>query len=271
MRQYVHLLAYEGVGLPTDLWLPTTARVKPQDSWQVALGAAKTLDNDYEISLEAYYKEMKNVISYTDGSGLFEFSDWQDRIAQGDGESYGAELFLQKKRGRLSGWLGYTLSWSNRQFEELNFGKKFPYRYDRRHDFSIVTNYEWKKNISLSGAWVFGTGNAVTLANSNYIGSFSPGGNDQWTFDGSYFEDRNNFRMRSYHRLDFGINFTKQKKRYKRTWSFGAYNSYNRKNPFFIYEDYSTTIVNGQFKREFKLKQASLFPIIPYITYNIEF
>ncbi len=263
MRQYVHLLAYEGIGLPTDLWLPTTERVKPQDAWQVAVGAAKTFNNEYEFSVEGYYKKMSNVISYLDGSGLFEFSDWQDRVAQGDGESYGTEFFIQKKRGRLSGWLGYTLSWSYRQFDEINFGERYPYRYDRRHDFSLVANYQWTDRISLAGSWVYGTGNAVTLANSNYIGAFN-GQNFEQTFGGSFFEERNNFRMSAYHRLDVGINFTRQRKHYKRTWSIGAYNTYNRKNPFFIYEDFDS---NG----EFKLKQASLFPIIPYVTFNVEF
>jgi len=163
------------------------------------------------------------------------------------------------------------LSWSNRQFDDLNFGKEFPYRYDRRHDFSAVVNFEWTKSISLSSAWVYGTGNAVTLANSNYAGAFPrPGQNIQTT--GSFYENRNNFRMRSYHRLDFGINFKKQKPKYSRTWSLGAYNSYNRKNPFFIYEDFQTVQnPDGTFERQFVLKQSSLFPIIPYVTYSFEF
>lgn len=273
MRQYIQLLAFEGIGLPTDLWLPTTDRVKPQDAWQVAIGAAKSINNDYEISIEGYYKSMKNLISYKDGEGLFDTNDWQDRITQGDGESYGLELFVQKKTGRFSGWMGYTLAWSTRQFEELNFGKKYPYKYDRRHDFSIVTNYELKPSINISAAWIYGTGNAVTLANSQYQGIYGSEVNNSSYFEGSYFDDRNNYRMRSYHRLDVGINFVKQRKKYKRTWSIGAYNTYMRQNPFFVYREneYTFDPNTGQEDTRVVLKQASLFPIIPYFTYNIEF
>jgi len=263
MRQYIHLLSFEGIGLPTDLWLPTTKRVKPQDSWQFALGYARTL-GEFEFSVEGYYKEMKNVISYKDGSGVFEFSDWEDRVTQGDGKSYGLELLLQKKLGRLTGWLGYTLSWSTRQFEELNFGKEFPYRYDRRHDISLVLSYKLSEKISLAGSWVYGTGNAITLANAKYSGLVT--NIDRVSgFTASYYKDRNDFRMNAYHRMDIGINFTKKKKKFERTWSFGAYNAYNRKNPFYIYSDYDYDSGSE------KLKQASLFPIIPYFSYNFKF
>jgi len=271
MRQYIHLLSLEGIGLPTDLWLPTTERVAPQDSYQFAIGAAKNIGKEYELSIEGYYKKMKNLMSYKDGSGLFEFTNWQDRITQGDGDSYGAEIFLQKKLGRFNGWLGYTLSWTYREFEDLNFGERFPYRYDRRHDISLVGQYKWKDGIHLSAAWVYGTGNAVTLANSQVVGHF---GNSQTggftpfnTFLESFYAEKNNFRMGSYHRLDLGINFIKKKKNYTRTWSIGAYNTYARKNPFFIYQD---NFDNGD-EDTYRLRQVSLFPMIPYVSYSFDF
>ena len=267
MRQYIHLLAFEGVGLPTDLWLPTTESIKPQDAYQFAAGVAKNIGKKYELTIEGYYKKMKNLISYKEGRGLFEFTDWQTRVTQGDGSSYGAELFLQKKIGRFTGWIGYTLSWTYRQFDDVNFGKKFPYRYDRRHDISLVGQYKLSKKINIGGTWVYGTGNAVTLPNAKVLG-FSQG---QENFSGNYIEnyysERNGYRMRSYHRFDLGISFVKKKKRHTRTWSIGAYNTYNRQNPFFVFED--TDNVNGE--REYKLKQASLFPIIPYINYSFKF
>lgn len=264
MRQYIHLLSFEGIGLPTDLWLPTTDRVKPQDAWQAAIGYARSIGESYEFTFEAYYKNMKNVIAYKDGSGVFEFTDWEDRVTQGDGKAYGFEFLLQKKFGRLNGWLGYTLSWSKRQFDDLNFGEEFPYRYDRRHDISLVLNYKISEKVSLSGSWVYGTGNAITLANSNYNGLFNQY-NEPRVFQGSYYKDRNDFRMKAYHRMDIGINFTKNKEKFSRTWSFGAYNAYNQKNPFYIYTDYDYDT------NENKLKQASLFPIIPYVTYSFKF
>ena len=275
MRQYVQLLTNDGIGLPTDLWLPTTARVKPQDSWQVAIGAAKTFNKKYEISIEGYYKDMSNLVSYKEGSSLFQLNDWEDRVTQGDGRSFGAEFFIQKKTGRLTGWLGYTWSKTNRTFPEVNFGKTFDYKYDRRHDLSIVASYRLAPRVQLSGTWVFGTGNAVTLANSNYrinfpsaglpanIGDFFGGG----TRTVEYYEDRNNFRMKPYHRMDIGIEISKQKKRYKRTWSLGAYNVYNNRNPFFIFVD--SEFRDGS--SENVLKQASLFPVLPYFAWRFEF
>lgn len=259
MRQYINLLAFEGIGLPTDLWLPTTARIKPQDSWQVALGAAKSFD-DYEISVETYYKKMKNLIAYKDGEGLFDLSDWQDRVTQGDGDAYGFEVFLQKKKGRFSGWIGYTLSWTNRQFAEINDGKKFPFRYDRRHDISIVGMYDISKKVNVAATWVYGTGNATTLANSRYQGPQRPI---------ETYGPRNSYRMNPYHRLDVGINFVKKRDKYTRTWSLGAYNAYINNNPFFVY--FATDYDDLTGASSLKLKQVSLFPLIPYINYSLDF
>ncbi len=280
MRQYIQLLTNESIGLPTDLWVPTTETVLPQDSWQVALGVAKTFDKKYEFSVEGYYKQMKNIISYKEGASLFNLDDWQSKVTQGDGESYGAEFLVQKKKGRLTGWVGYTLSWSWRQFDDLNFGNRYSFKYDRRHDLSVVASYELSDRIQFSATWVYGTGNAVTLANSVYNGFYpvSEFSNDftGWypnDFNAEYYQDRNNFRMRSYHRFDVGVDFIKQKKRFKRTWSVGAYNLYNRKNPFFLYTDREVTFDNnGNLISSKKvLKQASLFPIIPSVAYKFEF
>lgn len=266
MRQYINLLSFEGIGLPTDLWLPTTSRVKPQESWQAAIGVAKTIGQDYEISVEGYYKRMKNLIAYKDGSGLFELTDWQDRITQGEGKAYGLEFFLQKKTGKLSGWIGYTLAWNNRQFSDLNQGKAFPYRYDRRHDISIVAIYELSKKINISSTWVYGTGNAVTLPKSRY-GVVETYGNQQYSYINTVeqYGDRNSYRMNSYHRMDIGINFIKNKNKRTRTWSIGAYNTYANKNPFFVYFD------DDFDSNQRVLKQVSLFPLIPYVTYSLKF
>jgi len=266
MRQYVQLLSNEGIGLPTDLWLPTTDRVKPQDAWQAAIGAAKTYEG-YEFSVEAYYKEMKNVLAYQEGSSLFQLDDWQDRVTQGNGTAYGLEFFVQKKTGQFTGWVGYTLAWATRQFPEVNFGRSYPYRYDRRHDLSIVGTYELTDRISFSAAWVFGSGNAVTLSNGRLSTSYPLPFDSFSTFRLDLFEERNNYRMRNYHRLDVSMSFSKQKRRYKRTWTIGAYNAYSRQNPFFIYLD--NTFVNG--REELELTQVSLFPIIPSVSWSFEF
>jgi len=266
MRQYIHLLTNETIGLPTDLWLPTTKRIKPQDAWQTALGAAKTFGKDYECSVEVYYKEMKNVIAFKEGSSLLQFQNWEDRVSQGNGTAYGAEFFVQKKTGKLSGWVGYTLSWATRQFAEINFGNVFPYKYDRRHDFEITGSYQFTKRFSMAASWVYSTGNAVTFGNSRYLGP-SNYAYQNYLEEITHTPERNNFRFPSYNRLDVGFDFTKKKRRYTRTWAFGAYNAYNRKNPFFLFTD--TDNVNGQDKTV--LKKAALFPIIPYVTWSFKF
>ncbi len=278
MRQYIHLLTNENIGLPTDLWLPTTSKIRPQDAWQTALGAARTFGQDYEVSVEAFYKKMYGVTAYREGSSLFQFQNWETRIVQGEGEAYGTELFIQKKRGRFNGWLGYTLSWATRKFDDINFGRRYPYKFDRRHDFEVTGSYQFNKRVSLAATWVYSTGNAVTFGSSRYLApspyAYSSGDrNPLYLLQATeHAPERNNFRMRAYHRFDVGIDFTKQKKRHSRTWSFGAYNAYSRANPFFIYlSSESEQQPNGQFESRSVLKQSALFPIIPYFNYSFKF
>ena len=182
----------------------------------------------------------------------------------GKGESYGAEVLLQKKKGSLSGWVGYTLSWANRQFEELNYGKWFPYKYDRRHDMSVVLAHTWNKRMDFSMAWVFGTGNAITLPTAEYDGAATAMQGNYYNQPIRYYESRNNFRMCSYHRLDLSFSFWKDKKWGQRKWTLGVYNAYSRQNPFFMDLTYDRD-------RNRKFVQYSLFPIIPSISYRFKF
>lgn len=257
MNQFIHLLTNSSIGLPTDLWVPATASIPVQKSYQGAAGLAYTHATGMEISVEGYYKTMDNVLEYKEGASFFNTSsNWEDKVEIGKGKSYGAELFVQKKKGRFTGMMGYTLSWSKRQFDNLNNGKEFPYRYDRRHDFKIAGIYELAKNIEVSAEWIYGTGNAITLPIGYYNG---PDGNTVQVFG-----ERNGYRMPSYHRADVSIKFSKQRKNWERAWVISAYNVYNRYNPFYIY---STT--NNQGNAVFK--QMSLFPIIPSISYQFKF
>jgi outer membrane receptor for ferrienterochelin and colicin len=287
MNQYIHLLSNTGIGLPTDLWVPTTDRIKPQQSQQVALGLVKDLTkHDLSISLEGYYKKMTNVIGYKEGATFIVFGDpktaaeknWEDNVTSGRAWSYGMEFLIQKKEGRLTGWIGYTLSWTPMQFDSLNFGKKFYARYDRRHDISIVVIYKVSNHITLSSTWVYGTGNAVTLPNSTYLieansPNIGPGSrifyynNYGILYSGFDYQLKNNFRMQPYHRLDLGIQFHKTKKWGQRIWEISIYNVYNRMNPFFYYS--GTEYINN--KTYGILKQVSLFPIIPSFSYSIKF
>lgn len=285
MNQYIHMISNTGISLPSDLWVPTTDKVKPQKSQQLAIGLVKDFSKpDITFSLEGYYKKMDNVIGYKEGASFMKLNEptsvsdnnWETKVTEGNAWSYGVELLLQKKEGRFSGWIGYTLSWSLMQFDSVNFGRKFWARYDRRHDLSLVAIYKLNNHITLSGTWVYGTGNAVTLPTSEYIvGNQLYNGFDNHTQDPSEFSgyevkefsSRNNFRMNAYHRLDIGIQFHKEKKWGERIWELSAYNAYNRKNPFFYTFD-SKVVNNTEFGF---LNQVSLFPIIPSISYSFKF
>jgi hypothetical protein len=284
MNQYLHLLSNSGIGLPSDLWVPATDKIRPQQSQQIALGLAKDLEiknANFLFSLEGYYKNSKHIIGYKEGASFINVGNidpnstsgfsYEDLVTTGSAESYGTEFFFQKKSGRLTGWIGYTLSWTWLTFNELNFGKRFPARYDRRHDISLVGMYKLNDRITLSAVWVYGTGNAITLPlasyqlpvqSSPYTQTTSTNGLYNNTYTMNDFGEKNSFRMVAYHRLDVAVQFHKKKKRYERTFELGVYNAYNRANPFFYTTetDYNTGVT--------KLKQVSLFPIIPSVSWT---
>lgn len=264
MNQFLHLLTNPTIGLPTDLWVPSTDKVKPEYSNQYAAGYAQTLFDKFEISIEGYYKTMENLIEYSDGTSFFGADKgWENKIETGKGESYGLEILLEKKTGKTTGLIGYTLSWSNREFDKINFGKEYPYKYDRRHDISFTLMHKFNKTWDIGLVWVYGTGNTFSLGMERY-NAYNPFNTYNKNEEVEYIKHRNNYRMPSYHRLDVGINHHKVRKKYTRTWSLSVYNVYNRKNPFFL-------SVDKQDGGKSKLKQFSLFPILPSITYSIKF
>ncbi|WP_158856437.1 TonB-dependent receptor [Lunatibacter salilacus] len=278
MQQNVHLLSSSGAGLPTDLWVPATERTAPQFSSQITAAYNKSFSGGYEASAEVYYKTMDNLIAYSDGVNWLEGAeDWQDKIERnGQGLSRGLELFLHKKEGRFTGWIGYTLAKSDLQFETINEGRSFPDRFDRRHDVGLFLNYEINKRVSVSGTWVYGTGNAITLGQSRYMGVAEgiPNLSDQrfgFNRHVEYYEGRNNFRMRAYHRADVGIRFTKPKKWGERTWNLGFYNAYSRANPFYYYWSNQSLFFFNSADDSRSLRQIALFPIIPSFSYEFKF
>lgn len=287
MNQYVHLLSNTGLGLSTDLWVPTTDKVAPQQSEQVAIGLAKDLENPaLTLTLEGYYKKMGNILNYKEGASFLSISgenanelSWEDNVTAGKGWSYGTEFLVHKKTGRFSGWVGYTLSWTKWQFPELNFGRVFYPRYDRRHDLSVVGIYELNKRVTLSATWVYGTGNALTLPRASFTGvtdnffarltSIGTRASTSWSGNQvTEYGDKNSFRAEPFHRLDLAVQFHKKKKRYERTWEIGLYNAYNRRNPFF-YDISEEKLANGNTKTT--LKRYSLFPVLPSVSYNFKF
>ena len=263
--QFIHLVSNSGTTLPTDLWVPSTYKVKPQISWQYSAGLFKNFkDNMYETSVEVYYKNMQNQIEYQEGYTPNTLEDTENSFTFGRGWSYGSEFFINKTKGRLTGWIGYTLSWTWRQFSQLNGGEKFPSKYDRRNDISVVGIYELNKRWKLSSTFVFGTGNAATLPQRFYLV------NGVLTQEYSRI---NEYRLPSYHRLDFAAIYNPKKnvyrKKMKTEWIFSIYNLYSRKNPYFIYFDQTGSPYDGSLNVQGK--QVSLFPIIPSVTWNFKF
>jgi hypothetical protein len=261
--QYIHLVSNAGTTLPTDLWVPSTFRVQPQKSWLYAAGLFKNFrDNEYEASIEGYYKTMQNQIEYKEGYTP-NFGDTETEFVFGKGWSYGSELFLNKTRGRMTGWIGYTLSWTWRQFPQLNEGQKFPAKYDRRHDLSVVATYEKNKKWKFGAVFVYATGNATSLPQRFYI------------INGTLTQEYsgiNQYRLAPYHRLDLSATLTptpKPGKKVQSYWVFSIYNVYSRANPYFIYFSQEGSPYNGTLKVQ--AKQVSLFPILPSVTWNFRF
>ncbi len=261
--QYIHLVSNAGTTLPTDIWVPSTYIVKPQDGILYAAGYFKNFSNNmFETSLELYYKTMKHQIEYKEGYTP-SLSDPEQSFIFGKGWSYGSELFINKVKGRLTGWVGYTLSWTWRKFPELNDGEKYPGKYDRRHDLAVVGIYELSKKWKLSSTFVFGTGNAISLPERFYF------------IDGTLTQEYsqiNAYRMKPYHRLDVAATYTPQHKKprkYTDSWVFSIYNLYSRQNPYFYYFDQTGDVTNGTLS--VVAKQVSLFPILPAVTWNVHF
>ena len=267
MQQNIHLLSNSSVGFPSDIWVPAIDSVPSQTSQQWAGSVATQLYNgEYELSLEGYYKTMNDLITYKAGYSNLESTEaWENAVETGgEGKSYGTELFLQKKKGKTTGWIGYTLSWSNRRFDNINFGEWYPYKYDRRHDFSLVMSHKFNEEWDIGATLVYGTGNAITFPQGVYLGIPQTTSNEQLSAElVESYGSRNSTRLPSYHRLDFAINKHRKKENWESTWTLGAYNLYNRKNPFFAYLAYQDD--------QRVAKQVSLFPIIPSISYRIEF
>ena len=267
--QYIHLASLSSLSLPADLWVPSSKDIKPKFSTQYALGYFKNFnDNMYETSVEAYYKEITNLIEYKEGvlpeDNTNTNSD--DAFVFGDGDSYGVELLIKKNKGKTTGWIGYTLSKTTKYFDDVNNGNPFPAKYDRRHDLSITASHKLNDKWTLSTVFVYATGNSITLPTERYVI-----GGDVYT----EYTSRNGYKMPPYHRLDIGATFKpKPKRKYESSWNFSIYNVYSRKNPYFIYfalesDDNNGSIQNGNITP--KAYQVSIFPILPSVTWNFSF
>jgi len=253
--QYIHLLSSSTSGTPLDVWQPSSTRVKPQRSDQVSFGYFRNMDdNRYEISVEAYYKDMQNLTDFKNGANVFLGTFFESELVFGRGWAYGVEFLLRKRLGRLTGWIGYTLSKTLRQFPDINGGEPFPARYDRPHDISLVGIYRINRRWTFSMNWVYFTGDAVTIPSGKY------------EMDGHVIDaytERNAYRMQAYHRLDFS--FTLHTKR-GGSWNFSLYNAYGRRNAYAL-----VFRQKGNRPDLTETVRLSLFSFFPSITCNFEF
>lgn len=275
MTQYVHLLSNSSISLPTDLWVPVTKNILPEHSHQVAGGLYYEVEGLCDLSAEGYYKHLSNLLEYREGSSFMTgTTSWESKVAMGNGWSYGLELMAQRSVGKFTGWVAYTWSKTMRQFDReghiINGGRPFHAKYDRRHDINITASYKPNERVDFSATWVYATGNCGTLYTHYYENQ--PHTNEEHNWPLGYFENRNNYRLEPYHRLDLGVNFHKEFKcnpDIKRTINISLYNTYNHMNPFmvYIYEGYDYA------KQEYyrTLRKVTIFPIIPSFSYGIQF
>ena len=293
--QYIHLATISSLSLPTDVWMPCTEEIKPQIGNQYALGYFKNFkDNAFETSVEVYYKTMANQIEYKEGAEPSDnvYDNPDNAFTYGKGWAYGAEFFVKKAKGKFTGWIGYTLSWTWRQFDQINYGTNFLAKYDRRHDASLVLTYDLNKLWNFGAVWVYATGNRGTLPNGFFL------------YEGSQSYDyglRNSYKFVSYHRMDVNITFTPDREKhlenkrkrlvkqyvkdgkdttnivltkkwtrnFSNSFTLSVFNVYNRYNPYFIYFTREGDFLNGTLK--VGAKQVSLFPILPSVTWNFKF
>lgn len=267
--QFIHLATTSGAQFPIDLWVPSSAKVQPQEANQVALGYFRNFKNNkFEASAETYYKKMQNQIEFKPFSTLFFNANLENEMVFGQGEAYGLELFLKKKVGKLNGWIGYTWSRAYRQFDQLNKGEAYFFRYDRTHDMSLVLSYTFNKKWTGNFVFVFGTGNAVSLPTSRYafrVGIDAQTHEPKFTYIDVY-DKINSYRLPNYHRADISFTYTHKKtSKWESNWNFSIYNIYNRANPYFIY------FLPDIDKQEVKAYMVYLFPILPSVAWNFKF
>ncbi|HMQ47054.1 MAG TPA: carboxypeptidase-like regulatory domain-containing protein [Saprospiraceae bacterium] len=265
MTQFLHLLSNASLGLPTELWVPATQNVPPQRAWQSGLALDYTLSNQWGIGIETYYKQMNNLLSYSEGIDLL--ANWETSVTMGKGDAYGVELLLRKRKGALQGWLAYGLARADRRFEFLNNGSAFPYKYDRRHDLKLVAIYKASEWLDLSANWILSSGFAVSLPQSQYELVLPDGA----SIDVLDYGERNAFRMPIYHRLDVGAVFHFDTDEVMHQLHFGVFNLYNRQNP--LYYNLKTTYEQegSQLKPQLAFVPVPLIPLLPSVRYSIKF
>lgn len=278
MSQMVQQVSDNYISLPTDFWMPISGNLKPLISDQISAGVYFKANENYSFSVEGYYKKMQHLLEYREGYNLMPTSTpWYEKLTEGSGRAYGMDLQIEKSHGRVTGFIGYGLLWSDRLFPQLNNDKRFPSKYDNRHKFNISLTYHISPKMELNAAWTYMTGNRITLALENYaypeglptdIVPPYPNKDEEML---NYYNGKNNVRLPAYHRLDLGLNIYKPlKKKRMSIWNISLYNAYSRMNPIMIEKNNDRQTMGGQSLQP-RFRKFSLFPVIPSFSYTYKF
>lgn len=264
--QNLHQIGSFNISLPFELWVPTTAKVPPEIAWQCSAGVGLTR-NGWNIQAEGYYKRLERVLTFLSSStalftgGAEDASGWEDRIVSGQGTGYGVEMVLEKSFRPATVSLTYTWSSATRQFDDLNSGRTFPFRFDRRHDLKIIFRQQFFRWLDANVVWSYATGNPITLSGVKFQ-HHTPNGDVERTV--YVYTEVNGYRLPAYHRLDAALNVRFGQKKFRHLVQLGVYNAYNRANPFFLYID-SGSGANA------KGIQYTLLPALPSFRYELRF
>jgi len=256
--QFMLLVPNNLLGIPIDIWIPADDRIKPMHCNHFSIGYTRKLNKKLAVKLDGYYKVFDNIIEYKNGVSDF-IAQWDEALLTGDGRSRGIEFMLKKEKGKVNGWVGYTLSKSERIIESINDGKWFPFQFDRRHDIKCVLHYQYNKNLSFGGTWSYASGNYLTTPEVHYLLTVE---NQQYLVE--QYGSKNNLKLPAYHRLDLGIHHKKDLGNALQTWSFTIYNVYNRQNVFYVNSSINET--GG-----LTFNPISILPVLPSVNYAIEF
>jgi hypothetical protein len=274
VSQFVHLLSSTSIGLPSDMWVPSTDQIKPETGDQYTLGVFKHYKN-FSFSAEGYYKSINHILAYKEGLSVLDIIygvterdniQWENNTTEGRGWAYGSEFMIKKNSGKIRGTACYTISWAEQQFDAINKGKKFWASYDRRHVITFLGIWDITPRFSASVSWNYSTGTAFTLQKSEYIiHGHAPGSYYGNTYFLTEYGDKNSYRTSPYHRMDIAFNYHRKRKRYESSFEFGVFNVYNRKNVLFYTQSYDEE------KNHYVLKKQSLFGLTPSVSYSIKF
>lgn len=267
MSQFLHLLSGTNVGLPTDLWVPSTGEIGPELAWQYSLGLRKSLRYGWNVAVEAYYKSMKNLVNYSEGANFLD--DWEQNITVGSGRAYGVDVMVRKNTRFIDGYIAYSLAKADRMFPKINLGERYPFKYDHRHDLKIWGDFRFSAKVDLSASWVFSSGLAFNVPKDAFTIEIPGVSSPVTVID---FGSKNSDRLPPYHRFDVGLNVHfNSRKGVEHHIQLGAYNVYSRRNPLYYQIRRVYVEENGKLKEDKTLYGVHLLPFLPSISYSVKF